>query len=40
MLASMNPDDARTTLRAAQEDIDERWRVYESLAAQWPTADG
>ncbi len=40
MLAAMNPDDARTTLQAAQADIDERWRVYESLAAQWPTADG
>ena len=39
MLASMSPDDAPAVLQAAQEDIDQRWRAYESLAAQWPSAD-
>jgi pyruvate-ferredoxin/flavodoxin oxidoreductase len=35
-LADSHPVEARALLEAAQEDIDRRWRVYQSLADQWP----
>jgi pyruvate-ferredoxin/flavodoxin oxidoreductase len=36
MLSYTNPDEARRLLRLAQEDIDQRWRVYRSMADRWP----
>jgi pyruvate-ferredoxin/flavodoxin oxidoreductase len=39
-LASTNPEEAAAALEAAQEDIEQRWRVYDDLAARWPAASG
>jgi pyruvate-ferredoxin/flavodoxin oxidoreductase len=36
MLSYTHPDEARRLLRLAQEDIDQRWRVYRSMADRWP----
>jgi pyruvate-ferredoxin/flavodoxin oxidoreductase len=36
MLSYTNPDEARRLLRLAQEDVDQRWRVYRSMADRWP----
>ena len=38
MLSYTKPEDARTLLRLAQEDIDQRWRVYKSMSERWPAA--
>ena len=35
-LSGAKPEEARQLLELAQGDIDERWQVYESLAARWP----
>ena len=39
-LVSTNPEDAAAALKAAQDDIEERWRIYDDLAARWPAASG
>ncbi len=36
MLAYTNPSEAKRLLGLAQEDVDQRWRVYSSLADRWP----
>jgi pyruvate-ferredoxin/flavodoxin oxidoreductase len=36
MLSYTNPGEARRLLGLAQEDIDQRWRVYSNLAERWP----
>ena len=36
MLSYTNPEEARRLLGLAQEDVDQRWRVYTSLADRWP----
>jgi pyruvate-ferredoxin/flavodoxin oxidoreductase len=36
MLAYTHPDDARDLLRLAQQDVEQRWRVYQNLADRWP----
>jgi len=36
MLAYTKPEEARRLLALAQEDVDQRWRVYRSLAERWP----
>jgi pyruvate-ferredoxin/flavodoxin oxidoreductase len=36
MLSYTNPEEARSLLAGAQQDVDERWRVYSSLAERWP----
>jgi pyruvate-ferredoxin/flavodoxin oxidoreductase len=36
MLSYTHPEDARRLLRMAQEDVDQRWRVYRSMADRWP----
>ena len=36
MLSYTKPDEAKRLLGLAQEDIDQRWRVYTSLADRWP----
>jgi pyruvate-ferredoxin/flavodoxin oxidoreductase len=36
MLAYTKPEEARRLLGLAQEDVDQRWRVYRSLAERWP----
>jgi pyruvate-ferredoxin/flavodoxin oxidoreductase len=38
MLSYTKPEDAKTLLRLAQDDIDGRWRVYKSLSERWPAA--
>ncbi len=38
MLSYTNPEDARQLLALAQEDVDQRWRVYTSMAERWPAA--
>ncbi len=37
MLAQSQPDEAKRLLEAAQQDVHERWRLYESLAANGVT---
>jgi pyruvate-ferredoxin/flavodoxin oxidoreductase len=37
-LSYTNPDEASSLLQAAQEDIDHRWRVYQSMAERWPVS--
>ena len=36
MLSYTNPSEAKRLLGLAQEDVDQRWRVYSSLADRWP----
>jgi pyruvate-ferredoxin/flavodoxin oxidoreductase len=36
MLSFTKPEEARRLLAIAQADIDQRWRVYSSLAERWP----
>ena len=36
MLAYTNPQEAKRLLDLAQEDVDQRWRVYSALADRWP----
>ena len=36
MLAYTNPDEAARLLNLAQDDVDERWRLYSSLGDRWP----
>ena len=36
MLTYTNPEEAQRLLAEAQEDVDQRWRVYTSMAARWP----
>jgi pyruvate-ferredoxin/flavodoxin oxidoreductase len=36
MLTRTDPEGAERLLAAAQEDIDERWAVYTSMAERWP----
>jgi pyruvate-ferredoxin/flavodoxin oxidoreductase len=38
MLSYTKPDEARRLLTLAQEDVDQRWRVYSSLSDRWPPA--
>jgi pyruvate-ferredoxin/flavodoxin oxidoreductase len=38
-LASARPEEARALMEAAQRDIDERWRSYQSLADRWPAVN-
>jgi pyruvate-ferredoxin/flavodoxin oxidoreductase len=38
MLSYTKPEEARQLLALAQEDIDQRWRVYRSMADRWPAA--
>jgi pyruvate-ferredoxin/flavodoxin oxidoreductase len=37
-LAASRPDDAAQLLRSAQDDVNERWRLYRGLAERWPAA--
>ena len=37
-LSYTNPDEARALLTAAQQDVDQRWQAYESMAKTWPPA--
>ena len=42
MLTKSHPDEAKRLWKLAQQDVDERWRLYEKLAEPWPkreTAD-
>jgi pyruvate-ferredoxin/flavodoxin oxidoreductase len=36
MLSLARPDDAERVLDEAQADIDQRWRLYRSMADRWP----
>jgi pyruvate-ferredoxin/flavodoxin oxidoreductase len=36
MLAYTNPGEAKRLLGLAQEDVNQRWRVYSALAERWP----
>ena len=36
MLTYTNPDEAARLLDAAQQDVNQRWSVYTSLAERWP----
>jgi pyruvate-ferredoxin/flavodoxin oxidoreductase len=36
MLSYTKPEEARRLLALAQEDVDQRWQVYTSLADRWP----
>ena len=38
-LSYTKPDEAKALLDAAQEDINQRWRIYEDMAARWPPAE-
>jgi pyruvate-ferredoxin/flavodoxin oxidoreductase len=38
MLSYTNPGEAKRLLALAQEDVDQRWRVYSNLADRWPAA--
>ena len=38
MLSYTKPEEARQLLELAQEDVDQRWRIYTSLAERWPAA--
>ena len=38
MLSYTKPEDARRLLKLAQEDIDQRWRVYKGMSERWPAA--
>ncbi len=38
MLTYTQPEEARQLLGLAQEDVDQRWRVYSSMAARWPAS--
>ena len=38
-LSRTDPEKAESLLAAAQEDIDQRWDVYQSMAARWPPHD-
>ena len=38
MLSYTKPEEARQLLELAQEDIGQRWRLYESMADRWPAA--
>jgi pyruvate-ferredoxin/flavodoxin oxidoreductase len=40
MLVDSRPDEARALMRIAQEDADERWRLYEGLSERWPVRAG
>ena len=39
MLSYTKPTEARQLLERAQEDIDQRWRIYTSMAERWPAAN-
>ena len=39
MLSYTKPEEAGRLLELAQEDIDQRWRVYTSMAERWPAAE-
>ena len=36
MLTYTNPDEAARLLEAAQQDVNQRWSVYASMAERWP----
>ena len=36
MLSYTKPEEARRLLALAQDDVDQRWQVYTSLADRWP----
>jgi pyruvate-ferredoxin/flavodoxin oxidoreductase len=38
MLSYTNPAEARRLLALAQEDIQQRWRLYSNMADRWPVA--
>jgi pyruvate-ferredoxin/flavodoxin oxidoreductase len=38
MLSYTKPEEARQLLELAQEDVDQRWQIYTSLAERWPAA--
>ncbi len=38
MLSYTKPEEARQLLELAQEDVDQRWRIYTSMAERWPAA--
>jgi pyruvate-ferredoxin/flavodoxin oxidoreductase len=38
MLSYSKPAEAQRLLEEAQEDVEQRWRVYSSLAERWPAA--
>jgi hypothetical protein len=38
MLSYTKPEEARQLLEQAQEDVNQRWRIYTSLAERWPAA--
>jgi len=40
MLTYMNPDEAARLLALAQQDVDQRWSVYTSMAERWPARSG
>jgi pyruvate-ferredoxin/flavodoxin oxidoreductase len=35
MLTKSHPQEAKRLWKLAQEDVDERWRMYEKLAEKW-----
>ena len=37
-LSYTNPAEARALLEAAQQDIQQRWQAYESMATRWPAS--
>jgi pyruvate-ferredoxin/flavodoxin oxidoreductase len=39
MLAYTKPDEAKRLLKLAQEDVDQRWRLYRSMADRWPAIE-
>ncbi len=36
MLANTSPEEAKRLLTLAQQDIDQRWAVYQSMSDRWP----
>ena len=38
MLSYTKPEEAERLLNAAQDDVDQRWRIYTSLSERWPAA--
>ena len=39
MLTKSHPEEAKRLWKLAQQDVDERWRLYEKLAEKWPKAE-
>ena len=39
MLTKAMPEQAERLIQASQEDVTARFRLYETLAAEWPQGD-